>query len=154
MTARRQKSLSILEQGRFVDELLSTHQLTAADVAEMLSRSKAWVSTRRNLLSGMSVAIQQILFRGAFPVYSVCAHRHHAVVRRGGWVGVAAGGSEKAEQLGIGGVGSRSAGIGNEGRASTGWETDAAPGGAVSGEVRHGPGRLLSSVVSLSSEER
>jgi ParB/RepB/Spo0J family partition protein len=70
MTARRQKSLSILEQARFVGELLSTHQLTAADVAEMLSRSKAWVSTRRNLLSGMSAAIQQILFRGAFPVYS------------------------------------------------------------------------------------
>jgi hypothetical protein len=70
MTARRQKTLSILEQARFVGELLSTHQLTVADVAEMLSRSKAWVSTRRNLLSGMSVAIQQILFRGAFPVYS------------------------------------------------------------------------------------
>jgi hypothetical protein len=53
-----------------VDELLSTHEMTMADVAEMLSRSKAWVSTRRNLLSEMSVAIQQILFRGAFPVYS------------------------------------------------------------------------------------
>ncbi len=70
MMARRQKTLSILEQARFVDELLSTHQLTAADVAEMLSRSKAWVSTRRNLLRGMSVAIQQRLFRGEFPVYS------------------------------------------------------------------------------------
>jgi hypothetical protein len=36
----------------------------------MLSRSKAWVSTRRNLLIQMSPAIQEILFRGAFPVYS------------------------------------------------------------------------------------
>jgi hypothetical protein len=39
-------------------------------VAELLSRSKAWVSTRRNLLTAMSPAIQKILFRGAFPVYS------------------------------------------------------------------------------------
>jgi len=70
LSARRQRTLSILEQARFVDELLSTHEMTIADVAEMLSRSKAWVSTRRNLLTEMSVAIQQILFRGAFPVYS------------------------------------------------------------------------------------
>ena len=70
LSARRQRTLSILEQARFVDELLRTHQMTVADVAEMLSRSKAWVSTRRHLLSEMSVAIQQILFRGAFPVYS------------------------------------------------------------------------------------
>jgi hypothetical protein len=44
--------------------------MTLGDVAEMLSRSKAWVSMRRNLLAEMSDAIQQILFRGAFPVYS------------------------------------------------------------------------------------
>lgn len=70
LSARRQRTLSILEQARFVDELLSTHGMTIADVAEMLCRSKAWVSTRRNLLAQMSPAIQEILFRGAFPVYS------------------------------------------------------------------------------------
>ena len=70
LSARRQRTLSTLEQARFVDELLSTHQMTVADVAEMLSRSKAWVSTRRHLLSEMSAAIQRILLRGAFPVYS------------------------------------------------------------------------------------
>jgi len=68
--ARRQRSLGILEQARFVDELLSRHQMTMADVAELLSRSKAWVSMRRHLLGEMSPAIQQILFRGQFPVYS------------------------------------------------------------------------------------
>jgi len=73
LRARRQKTLSILEQARFVDELLSTHEMSSAEVAEMLSRSKAWVSTRRNLLHEMSPAIQQILFRGAFPVYSYMA---------------------------------------------------------------------------------
>jgi len=70
LSARRQRTLNILEQARFVAELLSTHEMTTADAAEMLSRSKAWVSTRRNLLTGMSHVIQQILFRGAFPVYS------------------------------------------------------------------------------------
>ena len=39
-------------------------------MAEVLSRSKAWVSTRRHLLSKISPPIQQILFRGAFPTYS------------------------------------------------------------------------------------
>ena len=70
LSARRQRALSILEQARFVDELLSAHSMTIADVAGLLSRSKAWVSTRRNLLTAMSPAIQKILFRGAFPVYS------------------------------------------------------------------------------------
>ena len=70
LSAPRQRTLNILEQARFVGELLSTHEMTLGDVAEMLSRSKAWVSMRRNLLTEMSVAIQRILFRGAFPVYS------------------------------------------------------------------------------------
>ena len=70
LRAPQQRALNILEQARFVAELLSTHEMTIADVAEMLSRSKAWVSTRRNLLTQMSPAIQDTLFRGAFPVYS------------------------------------------------------------------------------------
>jgi ParB/RepB/Spo0J family partition protein len=68
--AGQQKTLSILEQARFVVELLTTHEMSITDVAEMLSRSKAWVSARRNLLSEMSPAVQETLFRGAFPVYS------------------------------------------------------------------------------------
>src|SRR3990170_341630 len=70
LSARRQRTLTILEQARFVDELLNTQEMTLTDVAELVSRSKAWVSTRRNLLQAMSPAIQQILFRGAFPAYS------------------------------------------------------------------------------------
>ncbi len=66
----KQKTLSILEQARFVVELISMHDMSMADVAEMLSRSKAWVSMRRGLLTEMSQAVQEILFRGAFPVYS------------------------------------------------------------------------------------
>ena len=66
----QQKTLSILEQARFVVELLSMHDMSIADVAETLSRSKAWVSMRRGLLQEMSQTVQEILFRGAFPVYS------------------------------------------------------------------------------------
>jgi ParB/RepB/Spo0J family partition protein len=68
-----QKTLSILEQAKFVVELLSTHDMSAADVAETLSRSKAWVSMRQSLLKEMPQAVQKILFRGAFPVYSYMA---------------------------------------------------------------------------------
>jgi len=65
-----QKTLSILEQARFVLELLSMHDMSMADVAETLSRSKAWVSMRCGLLKEMPPAVQEILFGGGFPVYS------------------------------------------------------------------------------------
>ncbi len=73
MRATEQKTLSIIEQARFVVELLSMHNMSMADVAETLSRSKAWVSMRRSLLKEMPQAVQEILFRGAFPVYSYMA---------------------------------------------------------------------------------
>jgi hypothetical protein len=63
-------SLTILEQAKFVVELISMHEMSIADVAETLSRSKAWVSMRRGLLEEMSQAVQEILFRGGFPAYS------------------------------------------------------------------------------------
>jgi hypothetical protein len=70
MCVAKQKALSIIEQARFVVELLTMHEMSIAEVAETLSRSKAWVSTRRNLLKEISPAVQDILFHGAFPVYS------------------------------------------------------------------------------------
>jgi ParB/RepB/Spo0J family partition protein len=70
MRVVQDKTLSILEQAKFVVELLSTHDMRVAEVAETLSRSKAWVSMRRGLLEEMSEPLQEILFRGAFPVYS------------------------------------------------------------------------------------
>ena len=66
----RNKTLNILEQAKFVIELLTIHDLTLADVSEMLSRSKAWVSMRQSLLQEMRPAVQEILFRGTFPVYA------------------------------------------------------------------------------------
>ncbi|MBC8372995.1 MAG: ParB N-terminal domain-containing protein [Planctomycetes bacterium] len=70
MRVSADKTLGILEQAKFVVDLLTIHQMSVADVAESLSRSKAWVSMRRSLLGEMNQEMQQILFRGAFPVYS------------------------------------------------------------------------------------
>jgi len=70
MTASKQQTLNILEQARFVTELLSLHGMSPADVAELLARSKAWVSGRHGLLHEMSPIVQEILFRGEFPVYA------------------------------------------------------------------------------------
>jgi hypothetical protein len=70
MRASTGKGLNILEQARFVVDLISIHGMSMAEVAQTLSRSKGWVSMRRRLLDEMSPAIREILFRGAFPVYS------------------------------------------------------------------------------------
>jgi hypothetical protein len=70
MRAATDRALGILEQARFLVDLLTVHGMSLAEVAETLGRSKAWVSMRRSLLTEMSPAIQTLLFRGTFPVYS------------------------------------------------------------------------------------
>ena len=70
MRASTDRGLGILEQARFVVDLVTIHGMSMAEVAETLCRSKGWVCMRRSLLEEMSPAIQQALFRGAFPVYS------------------------------------------------------------------------------------
>jgi len=70
MQVSKDKPLSILEQAKFVEELMTMHAMNTADVSEILLRSKAWVSMRRGLLKEMSATAEAILFRGAFPVYS------------------------------------------------------------------------------------
>jgi hypothetical protein len=63
------QGLSILEQAGFVDELRSVHGLSVAQIAELLSRSKGWVSMRVGLIGEMSEAVRGALFSGAFPIY-------------------------------------------------------------------------------------
>jgi hypothetical protein len=65
----KNKSLSILEQARFLDELKNVRHLSVAEIAAELSVSKAWVSMRLGLLGEMSPKVRQQLFSGAFPVY-------------------------------------------------------------------------------------
>jgi hypothetical protein len=64
------RSLSILEQAAFIDELKQTRQLSVAEIATELTRSKAWVSVRVGLIAEMSGPVRRQLFAGAFPVYS------------------------------------------------------------------------------------
>jgi predicted transcriptional regulator len=64
------KTLAILEQARFLAELKQVRGMSLAEIAESLSRSKAWVSMRLSLLAEMSEAVREKLFSGAFPVYA------------------------------------------------------------------------------------
>jgi hypothetical protein len=64
------KTLSILEQARFLTELKQARGMSPGEIAQSLSRSKAWVSMRLSLLAEMSQPVREKLFGGAFPVYA------------------------------------------------------------------------------------
>lgn len=64
------RSLSILEQARFVDELKSVHKMSTADIAGLVERSKSWVSVRSGIIAEMSEYVLEEIFKGRFPVYS------------------------------------------------------------------------------------
>ena len=64
------RSLSILEQARFVDELKSVHHMSTAEIAALLERSKAWVSVRTGIIHEMSDDVLGEIFKGRFPVYA------------------------------------------------------------------------------------
>jgi hypothetical protein len=57
-----------------VDELKRVHAMNVAEIAEALSRSKAWVSLRLGLLAELSPGVREKLFAGAFPVYAYMYH--------------------------------------------------------------------------------
>jgi hypothetical protein len=63
-------ALSLLEQARFLDELKAGRGLSVAEIAQQLSRSKAWVSLRLGVLTELSSVVRAALFDGSFPVYS------------------------------------------------------------------------------------
>lgn len=63
------RSLTILEQARFIDDLRKLHQMNVAEIANKLSRSKAWVSMRLGLIGEMSAVVREKIFSGDFPVY-------------------------------------------------------------------------------------
>ena len=70
MRVSTDKALNLLEQAKFIVELVTRQGLSVAEVAETLGRSKAWVSMRRSLLAEMSQEIEQLLLGGRFPVYA------------------------------------------------------------------------------------
>jgi len=63
-----QSVLSLLEQARFIDQLRRL-EMSVAEIAEQLSRSKSWVSMRLGLLEEMSPPVQEEILAGRFPVY-------------------------------------------------------------------------------------
>jgi len=63
------RSLTILEQARFIEQLRQRDALTVADIAGQLLRSKSWVSMRVGLMAEMSTVVRDKLFGGEFPVY-------------------------------------------------------------------------------------
>lgn len=65
-----ERSLSTLEQARFVDELHKRCGLTLSDIAARLERSKAWVSVRLGIIEEMSQVVRKEVFSGRFPVRS------------------------------------------------------------------------------------
>jgi predicted transcriptional regulator len=69
LRASNNRSLGILEQARFIDELRKQHRMTVAEIAAELARSKAWVSMRVGLIGEMSERVRQEIFSGRFPIY-------------------------------------------------------------------------------------
>jgi hypothetical protein len=65
----RRSRLSVLEEGRFLDEL-KARGMSLAEMADALGRSKAWVSLRLGLLQAMSPVVRQHVFGGGLPAYS------------------------------------------------------------------------------------
>jgi len=63
------RSLSILEQAGFIDELKKVHRMNVAEIAQSLCRSKGWVSMRLGLIGEMTEGVREKLLSGAFPVY-------------------------------------------------------------------------------------
>lgn len=64
------KSLNLLEQAKWVDELHRTYRLNIAEIAERVERSKSWVCVRLGILKEMSPYIQKEVFSGRFPATS------------------------------------------------------------------------------------
>lgn len=70
LRSSNEKSLSILEQAQFIDDLIHLHKMSVAEVAETLSRSKSWVVMRLGLVREMGGLVREKVLSGAFPVYS------------------------------------------------------------------------------------
>lgn len=61
------KPLGFLEEARFLQELHAAHNMTLAEMAAALGRSKSWASMRLTALADMSDTVRDLVFRGSFP---------------------------------------------------------------------------------------
>jgi len=70
LRASSEKSLSILEQAEFIDDLIHHHRMDVAEIADTLSRSKSWVSMRLGLVREMDGGVREKVLGGRFPMYA------------------------------------------------------------------------------------
>jgi hypothetical protein len=70
LRTEKQASLNAFEEARFIELLVNAHQMSVAEIAAQLNRSKAWVSTRRGLLAEMTGPLRELLSQGKFPVHA------------------------------------------------------------------------------------
>jgi hypothetical protein len=64
------KNLTILEQAKLIDELNKVHKLSVAEMAQILEKSKGWISMRLGMIGQMSELVMEKIFKGQFPAYS------------------------------------------------------------------------------------
>jgi hypothetical protein len=63
------KSLSILEQAKLIDQLMTVQRLTLSEISFRLEKSKAWVSVRAGIIREMSDFVMEQILMGKFPAY-------------------------------------------------------------------------------------
>jgi hypothetical protein len=64
------RPITILEQAKMIDELQKVHGMAHGDIADLLQKSKSWVSMRAGILGEMTDYVGKRVFNGDFPVYS------------------------------------------------------------------------------------
>jgi len=64
------KKLDTLEEALLIDELINVYNMSTADIASYVDRSKSWVSVRTGIVDDMSEIVKDKVFNGKFPVYS------------------------------------------------------------------------------------
>lgn len=64
------KTLGIVEQARLIEELKTSYQMSTADIAGLLEKSKSWVSVRSGMMREMSQFVMEKVFCGQFPAYA------------------------------------------------------------------------------------
>jgi hypothetical protein len=68
------KRLNILEQARFIEEVRNLHHMPISEIAQLLERSKSWVSLRTGIIEQMSQCVLEKIFSGEFPAYAYIYH--------------------------------------------------------------------------------
>lgn len=70
LRADQKRSLHILEQAQWMQELRIQHKMAVSEIAHRLERSSAWVSVRVGLIQEITPDIRKEIFSGRFPVRS------------------------------------------------------------------------------------